>query len=272
VSATAAAEVQPAEAASASPSAAALIVPACGYSPAALGKALEALILKKLFRYPHPTHPHRWNKCKTPAWVSKKCGHGCLPDEVSDRPAFVHLLLKAGADADWEGGRLVVLALQHEREDVFNAILETGPVPSVVRDGRALKAARSAACTSVNLWLSVFSQTDPACVDSGEVLSAACYLPPSNISVVHTLLRRGADVNYKDGAPLRAAMLCTRAHTAALLLLHGADVKDSQVEKLYSMTTEEEGGPELGRALEVRGIHPNPAPPSTDGGAGSKSP
>jgi hypothetical protein len=190
----------------------------------------------------------------------------------SDRPAFVHLLLKAGADADWEGGKLVLLALQHMRFDVLKAIMEAGPVPSVVRDGRALKAAHYTAFASSDVWLTLFSHTDLACVDSGELLVTACYLHHNHISAVRTLLKRGADVSYKDGAYLRAAMLWRRAHTAALLLLHGADVKDSQVEALYSMVTEEQGGGELARALEVRGIHVRAPPPSTDGGAGTKAP
>jgi ankyrin repeat protein len=237
---------------------------ACAYTPAMLNKALEAVIMKSRYKYPHPDHPQLSERWRTPGWVRDTdwAGH-------RSHTKFARLLVKAGADTQSEEyGKLVLRALELERFNVFHTLMEAGPVPAVIRGGQALKGLSFNSDT----WRSVFCYTDPSCANSSEYLQSACNLHQYQVSIIHMLLKRGADVNYNNGAPLKAAMWWYRAHSAALLLLHGAHVEESQVEWLHRMAAEEEGGAQLARALEVRGIHLKPPATRNEGPEAAQAP
>jgi ankyrin repeat protein len=235
----------------------ALITMPCAYTPAMLNKALQAVIMGKECMYRHPTHQELWWDWKAPGWVPDGGGDRDSWDEGNNHAQFARLLVKAGADTQCEEYKAALLtALRRERIGVFKALMEAGPVPAVVRGGQALRSGAWASCDDMAAaWRLVYTYTNPACVNLGEALAYVCHKVPHCICIVHMLLKLGADVNYNNGAPLSKAIFQTGADAAALLLLHGAHVEESQVERLHRMVAEEEGGAQLARALKVRGIH-----------------
>jgi hypothetical protein len=97
--------------------------------------------------------------------------------------------------------------------------------------------------------------TDISCINQLQALQFAIH--HNCVKIVQHLLERGVDPNLEGGAPPAAALHRQQVPIAALLLQHGAEVKEGQEEDLISLAAPQvPGSHELLRELESRGILP----------------
>ncbi|KAI5292385.1 hypothetical protein KEM52_006397 [Ascosphaera acerosa] len=138
-----------------------------------------------------------------------------MQSEPVDVPV-VALLLEKGA-ADVNSGDIVRTAASHGNVDLLNTLLQYGPSPASL--GAALPAAialeQSAVRNAVCQSLLTAGATGEAV---NEALLTAQPLDPPDPTLLRLLIAHGADINYRSGAAIRAAVQRRELAELALLL------------------------------------------------------